>query len=81
MTTSQTEARAVDTAVVEAIHALRLEQPGRAYDILVAAKDAEIAALKKEAAAFAEQVQDYSNDGHIARAARSFLDKLEGRDV
>ena len=42
---------------------------------------AEIAALKKEAAAFAEKVQDYSNDGHIARAARSFLDKWEGRDV
>ncbi len=42
---------------------------------------AEIAALKKEAAAFAEKVQDYSNDGHLARAARSFLDKLEGRDV
>lgn len=45
-----------------------------------AAKDAEIAALKKEAAAFAEQVQDYSNDGHLARAASSFLDKMEGRD-
>lgn len=42
---------------------------------------AEIAALKKEAAAFAEKVQDYSNDGHLARAARSFLDKWEGRDV
>lgn len=26
---------AIDTAVVEAIHALRIEQPGRAYDILV----------------------------------------------
>lgn len=41
---------------------------------------AEIAALKKEAAAFAEWVQDYSNDGHIARAARSFLNKMEGRE-
>lgn len=47
----------------------------------LAAKDAEIAALKKEASKFAEWVQDYSNDGHIARAARSFLNKLEGRDV
>ena len=35
----------------------------------LAAKDAEIAALKKEASKFAEWVQDYSNDGHIARAA------------
>lgn len=41
---------------------------------------AEIAALKKEASKFAEWVQDYSNDGHIARAARSFLDKWEGRE-
>jgi cell division protein FtsB len=48
--------------------------------LLVGAIAAEIAALKKEAAAFAEKVQDYSNDGHIARAARSFLDKWEGRD-
>ncbi len=39
------------------------------------------AALKKEASKFAKWVEDYSNDGHIARAARSFLDKLEGRDV
>jgi len=41
---------------------------------------AEIAALKKEASKFAELVQDYSNDGHLARAARAFLDKWEGRD-
>lgn len=98
MTTSQTEARAVDTAVVEAIHALRLEQPGRAYDILVAAiqatlaaKDAEIAALKKEAAdvvrpfakiADGEPDNAVFHTGHkVFKAARSFLDKMEGRDV
>lgn len=46
----------------------------------LAAKDAELAALKKEASKFAKWVQDYSNDGHTARAARSFLDKWEGRD-
>lgn len=46
----------------------------------LAAKDAEIAALKKEASKFAKWVEDYSNDGHIARAARSFLDKWEGRE-
>ena len=72
--TAQTDARAVDTAVVEAIHALRLEQPGRAYDILVAAieatlaaKDAEIAALKKEAAdvvrPFAENAPPGNGEG------------------
>lgn len=111
MTTAQTEARAVDTAVVEAIHALRLEQPGRAYDILVAAieatlaaRDAELAALKKEAAdvvrpfakageLFPEPQFDFEQciynpaagpeyalgSSHL-RAARSFLDKWEGRD-
>jgi len=57
-----------------------MAEADRRYTTALAAKDAEIAALKKEAAAFAEKVQDYSNDGHLARAARSFLDKWEGRD-
>ena len=48
---------------------------------LLAAKDTELSNLKKEASKFAEWVEDYSNDGHIARAARAFLDKMEGRDV
>ena len=48
--------------------------------VLYSDYEAELSALKKEASKFAEWVQDYSNDGHIARAARSFLDKWEGRD-
>lgn len=40
-----------------------MAEADRRYTTALAAKDAEIAALKKEASKFAEWVQDYSNDG------------------
>lgn len=85
MTTAQTEARAVESVrkwLDGGCSSWGL--PSQQIEMLLsalAAKNAEIAALKKEAAAFAEQVQDYSNDGHLALAASSFLDKWDGRDV
>ena len=84
MTTAQTEARAVESVrkwLDGGCSSWGL--PSQQIEMLLsalAAKDAEIAALKKEASKFAEWVQDYSNDGHIARAARSFLNKMERRD-
>lgn len=83
MTTAQTEARAMleADAIIQRWHQSADPSLLRVFiAAALAAKEAEMAALKKEASKFAEWVQDYSNDGHLARAARSFLDKWEGRE-